>query len=448
MRVTFGTDGIRGVANRELTPELTLLVGKCTAHYSAARENATHRICIGKDTRVSGDMLESALIAGITSIGSDVYRLGILPTPGLAYMTRQLQCDCGVMISASHNPAEDNGIKIFSHEGFKLPEEAEREIEKIIDEDGASAPAARGDDVGCAVDKSSEVNRYADYVRDMLRDVHIEGNIVVDCANGASARWAKRVFRGVADSVTFMNSDEDGRRINVECGSTYPDKVGKRVRRLGAKLGFAFDGDADRVLFVDENGELVDGDRLMLLCARNMMARGALKENTVVATVMSNMGFEKALEAESGKLLRTPVGDKYVLYEMLNNGYTLGGEQSGHIIFLNRSTTGDGLITAAQVLSVLSQTDAPVSKQTAMRRSAQFLKNVRVPAREAFYASEAIQSKIHEVEQKLNGVGRIVVRPSGTEPLIRVMVETWDAAEAERLTDEIIDTVRKELGVN
>ncbi len=447
-RIKFGTDGIRGVANLELTADVALTVGRCVAHYmSVSKKGSARRALVGKDTRVSGDMIETALVAGITSVGVDAWRIGITPTPALAHMTRALNCDCGIMISASHNPVEDNGIKIFSADGYKLEDADEEAIEALIQANGGGIKPAPGAAVGRFVDKSKTAGAYVDYLRRLLRGVFLDGTIVVDCACGAASRYAKRVFKDSAEDVVFINSDEDGLKINVDCGSTKPEIIAAKVRETGAALGFAFDGDADRVLFVDETGTVVDGDQLMLLCARRMKAEGKLAGDTVVATVMSNMGFEAALKDIGARMLRTPVGDKFVLREMLRGGYNIGGEQSGHIIFLDHATTGDGLLSAAQVLRCACASKELFSEQTAMKRSAQFLKNVRVPNRDAFYQSKNIQDKVAEVEKRLGDSGRVVVRPSGTEPLIRVMVETWDAASAESFTDEIIDAVRAEFNI-
>lgn len=443
--IRFGTDGIRGAANVELTTEATMRIGKYVAHTLALGRETNRRVLIGKDTRVSGDMLECALMAGICSTGADAWRLGIVPTPALAFLTSAYNCDCGIMISASHNPVEDNGIKIFSNAGFKLDEATEARIEDLMNRD-ADIQLPTGDNVGGIVDKMSLGNTYIAHVRKLLRGAFIDGRIVVDCAYGAASRIARRVFKDLADDVVFLNSDEDGKRINVECGSTRPQKLQKKVVQTGAKLGFAFDGDADRCLFVDEKGSLTDGDQIMLLCARDMKQRGELHGDMVVSTVMSNMGLEKALERDGLHMIRAGVGDKYVLREMLEHEYDLGGEQSGHIIFRRLSTTGDGLITAAQTLRIFAAQDRPFSELTALERSAQVLKNVRVPDRDAFHGNDAIAAKVREVQDRLGADGRVVVRPSGTEPKVRVMVETWSQDQAEMLVKEILDTVRAELG--
>ncbi len=447
--VRFGTDGIRGVANVELTAEIALAVGRCAAHHLCTVKKGTPgRVLVGKDTRVSGDMIETALVAGITSAGCDALCIGIVPTPGLAYLTANLGCDCGIMISASHNPVEDNGIKVFSGEGGKLEDEDERAIEKLIAQGPYALELPSGDKVGSSLDKGNMATNYIAYVRRLLRGVFIDGRIIIDCANGAASRYAKRVFREVAEDVMFVNADEDGRKINVDCGSTRPDKLAKKVLKHGAALGFAFDGDADRVIFIDEKGNIVDGDQIMLLCAGQMIKENRLPKKTVVTTVMTNMGFELGLKKLGGKMIRAAVGDKFVMREMVAGGYNLGGEQSGHIIFLDLSTTGDGLITAAQTVKYFAALKKPFSELTKMKRSAQFLKNIRVPNREAFYENAKIQKKVAEIEKRLGENGRVVVRPSGTEPLIRVMVETWDREIAEASTDEILNTVKKELKVN
>ena len=447
-KVRFGTDGIRGVANVELTAEIALAVGRCVAHHLCIVKKGTPgRVLVGKDTRVSGDMIETALVAGITSAGCEAWRVGITPTPSLAYLTKNLGCDCGIMISASHNPVEDNGIKVFSGEGYKLEDDDERAIEQFIAQGPRALKLPAGDNVGASLDKGNMAVNYISHVKRLLRGVFMEGRIVVDCANGAASKCAKRIFRETAEDVVFINADEDGRKINVDCGSTRPDKLARKVVKHGAALGFAFDGDADRVIFIDEKGDVVDGDQVMLLCAANMMKESRLPKKTVVATVMSNMGFEQGLKKIGGRMIRTAVGDKFVIREMIAGGYTLGGEQSGHVIFLVLSTTGDGLITAAQTIKYAAEAGKPFSELTKMKHSAQFLKNIRVPDRDAFYRNDKIQKKVAEIEKRLGDNGRVVVRPSGTEPLVRVMVETWDREIAESSTDEILDTVRKELKV-
>jgi phosphoglucosamine mutase len=447
-RVRFGTDGIRGVANIELTAEVALMVGRCAAHYMCnTKKGTTGRVLVGKDTRVSGDMIEAALVAGISSAGCEAWRVGITPTPGLAYLTKSLNGDCGIMISASHNPAEDNGIKMFSGDGFKLEDEDERAIEQLIERGPRAIKVPSGDNVGASFDKGNMAANYITHVKRLLRGVFVEGRIVVDCANGAASRYAKRIFKDAAEEVIFINADEDGRKINVDCGSTRPDKLARKVLKHNAMLGFAFDGDADRVIFIDEKGGIVDGDQIMLLCAGRMMEENRLPRKTVVSTVMSNMGFERALKKIGGKMIRTAVGDKFVMREMAAGGLNLGGEQSGHVIFLDLTTTGDGLLTAAQTLKYAASAKVPFSQQTKMKRSAQFLKNIRVPDKDAFYQNAKIQKKVAEIEKRLGTDGRVVVRPSGTEPLIRVMVETWDREQAEACTDEILETVRKELKV-
>lgn len=446
--IEFGTDGIRGIANRELTAEVAMLAGKCIAYQmSVVPGGAALRILVAKDTRVSGDMIEGALVAGICSMGVDVWKIGVTPTPCLAFLTRSAGCDAGIMISASHNPIEDNGIKVFSPEAYKLEEETERAIEKLLNAPKAAKfPRPTGAEVGQVIDRKRATGRYVAAVRGVLNGAFLPGRVVADCANGATSRFARRVFRDRVEELIVMNGEADGRRINVDCGSTMPEKLARRVVRSGARLGFAFDGDGDRVIFADERGDVVDGDQVMLLCARFLKKHRRLKRNTVVSTVMSNMGLEDALSRGGMKMLRTPVGDKYVLQEMLRGGYSIGGEQSGHIIFLDHSTTGDGLLTAAFVLKVLSESKSAFSKLTRMRRSGQMLKNVRVPDKKAFEDSKKINAEIRKVEKKLEGKGRLVVRPSGTEPKIRVMAEAWDAELAAWAVDHLIGVVKKELG--
>ncbi|MEW6203574.1 MAG: phosphoglucosamine mutase, partial [bacterium] len=427
MKIEFGTDGIRGVANSELTADVALLAGRCIAYQmSLTRPDAAGRIIVAKDTRISGDMLEGAVIAGICSVGVDCWRVGIAPTPALAYMTRTTGSDAGIMISASHNPIEDNGIKVFSSDGYKLDDETERAIEKLMHSPRrAKLPAPIGDEVGSVFDRRTLPARYTGFVRRILNNVKINGRVVIDCANGATARFAKSIFRDKIAEPIIINGDEDGRHINVDCGSTMPEKMARRVVRSGASLGFAFDGDGDRVIFADEHGNIVDGDQIMLLCADHLKKQNSLPHNVIVTTVMSNLGLENGLRRIGVRMTRTPVGDKFVLQEMLRGGYALGGEQSGHIIFLNHSTTGDGLITAAQVLKIFASGNKKFSDITSMRRSEQILKNIKVKNKKAFEGNRKIKGEIRRAEAGLGGKGRVLVRPSGTEPKIRVMVEAW-----------------------
>jgi len=443
----FGTDGVRGVANRELTPELAFRLGFAAACLLRPAADQHARFVVGKDTRISGDLLENALCAGVMSAGGDVWRLGVIPTPGVAYCTRTLGAAAGIMISASHNPMEDNGIKFFGADGFKLVDSKEDEIEELMAHiDEWERP------VGAAVGRITEHHEAADaYVAFLLKTVRhpLTGmKIAIDAANGAAFEVAPRVFRMLGAEVYVVAVEPDGLNINVQCGSTHPEALAARMRELGAQVGLAFDGDADRLIAIDEKGEIIDGDRVMLICARDLQARGELRGHTLVTTVMSNYGFVKAAKEIGIELVRTSVGDRYVMEAMREGGYTLGGEQSGHVIFLQHNTTGDGVLTALQLLDVMAGTGKPLSELASVMRSfPQSLINIRVTDKSAWRRNGAVAAAIQAVEQELGDNGRVLVRESGTEPIVRVMVEAPTRGEVDRMATAIATVVRAELGI-
>ncbi|MCL6477285.1 MAG: phosphoglucosamine mutase [Peptococcaceae bacterium] len=442
MGVLFGTDGVRGVANRDLTPDLALKIGRGGA-FALARGQAGARIVIGRDTRVSGDMLEAALVAGICSVGVDVLRVGVLPTPAVAYLTRELGACGGVVISASHNPARDNGIKYFGPSGYKLPDRTEEEIEALI-EDPAPISFPDGAAVGRCIDVTDAADRYVSFLK-RSAPVDLTGlTVVVDCANGAAFRVAPRVLEELGARVIPIFNHPDGLNINQGCGSTSLDALREKVVQVGADLGLAHDGDADRVLAVDAEGGIVDGDHIMVICARHLKARGELDRNTVVTTVMSNMGLHLALRESGINVIETKVGDRYVLEECLRCGATFGGEQSGHILFLNHSTTGDGLLTALKLLSVIKQEGKTLAALAAqMEKLPQILENVRVENKNGVMKSPLLADAVRMAEERLAGQGRVLVRPSGTEPLVRIMAEGRDMEMLRGLVEQIVTMVKK-----
>lgn len=416
----FGTDGVRGIANKELTPELAFRLGRAGSYVLGCGEGT---ILIGRDTRLSGDFLEAALIAGICSTGADAVRLGIIPTPGVAFLTRSMGATGGVVISASHNPVEDNGIKFFSSEGFKLGDEEESRIEAAVKDD-LLIPRPTGLLVGKAFTELHGIEKYARHVMETV-DCDFAGlRIVVDCGFGAAWEAAPKVLRELGAEVIAINDEPDGSRINVNCGSTNVKELAQTVVEQKAHVGIAHDGDADRVIAVDEEGNIVDGDSIMLICGLHLAKKGLLRNNTVVVTVMSNLGLELALTEAGIKIHRTAVGDKYVLRKMLEENASLGGEQSGHIIFGDHCTTGDGIVTAVQLISVMKEEGELLSVLARqMKKLPQTMVNVRVKDKRAAQESEALADALKSAQEELGSTGRILVRPSGTEPVIRVMVE-------------------------
>ena len=442
-RKYFGTDGVRGRANKVITPELALKVGQA-AGLAFNRGDHRHRVVIGKDTRLSGYMIEAALQAGFTSVGIDVLQLGPIPTPAVAMLTRSMRADLGVMISASHNPFEDNGIKLFGPDGYKLSDDVEREIEAMIDSD-LSSRLAKSVSLGRAKRVESVHARYIEFAKRTLpRNMSLEGlRIVVDCANGAAYKVAPEALWELGAEVIAIGVDPDGFNINRDVGSTAPDALIKKVRELRADIGIALDGDADRVLIVDELGQVVDGDQLMAVIATSWRDEGLLTGSGVVATIMSNLGLERYLGGMGLSLARTAVGDRYVLEHMREHGFNLGGEQSGHIILSDYSTTGDGLIAALQLLAVVQRSDKPVSEVChCFEPLPQILKNVRYKSGQPLQTNSVV-SAIDDARRRLGNGGRLVIRPSGTEPVIRVMAEGDDRVLVESVVDDVVDAVSK-----
>ena len=444
----FGTDGVRGVANTELTCELAMNIGKAAAMVLINDEVKHPTFLIGKDTRLSGDMLEGALIAGLCSVGANVRLLGVIPTPAVAYLVGKYKADAGIMISASHNPFEFNGIKIFNEDGYKLPDDLEEEIEAIVLDGKIPYSKPDFENMGTV---SIETNAVADYVEHVqcTIDNDLSGlEIALDCSNGSASRTAKLLFEGLGAKCHMLSDDPNGVNINDECGSTHMEHLMDYVREHNLDAGLAFDGDADRCLAVDDNGNLVDGDYVMAICALDMKSRGKLKKDTVVGTIMTNMGFNRFCDVNELNFVSTKVGDRYVLETMLREGYNIGGEQSGHIIFLNHATTGDGQLTGVQLLSLINRRNAKLSSlATLMERFPQVLINVKVSqeGKMRFYTDKEIKAEIKRVEEILGETGRIIVRVSGTEPLIRVMVEGEDAEKIAKLANETAVVVRDRL---
>ena len=440
----FGTDGVRGVANTDLTPELAFKLGEAAGHFLG--ELGRGRIVVGMDTRRSGDMLEAALVAGICSGGADALRCGIVPTPAVAYLTRVLGADGGVVISASHNPAEYNGIKFFDRDGFKLPDAVEDEIEEfLVSERDWVRPTGVG--VGSAVKIEDAVERYVSHAVGAV-DSDLSGlRVAVDCGHGASALTTPIALERLGAEVVAVNCDWNGMDINLGCGSTHLDVVSELVRSGAFDLGIAHDGDADRVLAVDEAGEAVDGDEIMAVCAADMHSRSALVRDTVVTTVMSNLGFEVAMRGLDINVIKTKVGDRYVLDQMRTSGAMLGGEQSGHIIFLEHNTTGDGLVSALHLAAIIKRSGRPLSElRRVMHRFPQVLVNVPVADKARLSMSAAVHDAVQAAELLLGDDGRVLVRASGTEPLVRVMAEAADCETAERVVATIVEVVKHEVG--
>jgi len=444
----FGTDGIRGTVNEHpMTPETVLRIGMAAA--SLLRENhGRNMILIGKDTRLSGYIIESALTSGICSMGMNVTLVGPIPTPGVAYLIRTLRLDAGIVISASHNPFEDNGIKFFSSEGYKLSDELERKIEGLVKEDGLLKNRPQGSEIGKAFRLDDATGRYIEYIKSTIpRGVTFEGmKIVVDCANGAAYKTTPWLFRELGADVISVNDKPNGININAGSGTLHMEVLQKAVKLHKADVGIAHDGDADRAIFCDEKGRIVDGDKVMGMWAVELKRERMLKKNTVVATVMSNFGLEKFLAMNGIKLIRTKVGDRYVVEKMSHGGYNLGGEQSGHIVFLDHNTTGDGPLTALQVLYLMKKRDAALSKLSqGIQLYPQILTNVKVKHRHDIKAIPEIEDAILSAEKKLAGKGRVLVRASGTEPKIRVMIEGEDMKLIKRLGNDIAKVIQKKM---
>jgi len=446
MRQLFGTDGVRGVANiYPMTTEIAMQIGRAIA-FIVKTQTRGHHIVIGKDTRLSGYMIENALAAGVCSMGVDVQLLGPLPTPGIAFITTSMRADAGVVISASHNPFQDNGIKIFSKTGFKLPDKVELDIEDLIFSQKMAALRPVADEVGRATRIDDAKGRYIVFLKNTfptkytLDDFHI----VLDCAHGATYKVAPFVFSELGAKVTCIGVDPDGKNINRDCGALHPEVMAEKVKQLGADIGLALDGDGDRLIVCDENGKIVDGDHVMAICAADLLSRRKLKKKTLVATVMSNMGLEKAMAEIGGKLVRTQVGDRYVVETMRAKGYNFGGEQSGHLVFLDHNTTGDGILAGLQLLSIMIKKKKPLSElATIMTTYPQVLENVRMSSKIAPDQIQGFPEALQDAEKQLGKRGRILVRPSGTEPVIRVMAEGEDEKEISSIALELCDIIRR-----
>ena len=454
MRKLFGTDGIRGMANVEpLTSEMAVRLGRAAAYLFKKRKNKKghHKIVIGKDTRLSGYMFEGALTSGICSMGVDVLLVGPMPTPAIAFLTRSFRADAGVVISASHNLFEDNGIKFFSENGFKLPDDYEKEIEDIIFSGEIDNLRPTGNSLGKAFRIDDADGRYIEFAKNTLpKGIDFEEiKAAVDCANGAAYKITPTVLQELGANIITLGDNPDGVNINLECGSLHPEKVQKVVMESGADIGIAHDGDADRVILVDERGGIVDGDKMMAMCALEMKRTGRLCQDTLVTTVMSNIGLEIAMKEAGISVIRTPVGDRYVLEEMVRSHCNLGGEQSGHVLFLDYNTTGDGLITVLQVLTLMKKTGMPLSQlASCMKTFPQRLVNIKVRERKPLDSIPRITQVIQEAEKSLDGKGRIVIRYSGTEPLLRILVEGDQEEKINSIVDNISDAVHKSFGVN
>lgn len=445
----FGTDGVRGEANVALLPEMAYRLGRAATIYFGKESEEQPLIIIGRDTRISGEMFESALTAGICSAGGRAMLAGIIPTPAIAYLARKHKAKAGIVISASHNPFHDNGIKFFGGDGYKLPDSVEDELEAIVHqlETDDNYPRPTAEHIGHIEYRTDLLNQYMEFVISTCKERFEGVKVVLDCANGAAYEAMPKILRHLGATVKVIHALPNGTNINDGCGSTHLESLQKAVLENGADFGIAHDGDADRCLCVDEKGQIIDGDHILVMCAMDMMKDGKLPYNTVVTTVMANIGFHQAIKKAGGRAEITKVGDRYVLENMLKNGYKIGGEQSGHIIFTDFSTTGDGLITALQVLSSLKRSGRKASDLTALMTTyPQLLVNVKVATKEGWETNEAIKKAIAAGDEELGENGRILVRPSGTEPLIRVMAEGPDQEQLDRICHAIADVVKKEQG--
>jgi phosphoglucosamine mutase len=443
----FGTDGVRGLANAELTPELALALGRAAVAVLSKEQHGAPLVVVGRDPRASGVLLESALVAGIMSAGGQALVTGVIPTPAIAHLTTHYRAAAGAMISASHNPMPDNGIKFFGPEGFKLPDALEERIEAALALADQGGPRPVGPAVGGLQHAGDAGEAYIAHLLDSVREDFGGLEVVVDCANGAAAEVAPEAYRRAGASVTAIGASPDGHNINEGCGSTHPEHVGEAVVRAGAAGGLAHDGDADRLIAVDEHGELIDGDVILAIAALDERERGGLPTGTVVTTVMTNLGFRRAMAERGIEVVQTAVGDRYVLESMRSGGHTVGGEQSGHIIFLERATTGDGILTGLRLLEIMARSKLPLSELAqVMRRLPQVLVNVRVRMRDRLADAEGVWRAVGDEESRLGDGGRVLVRASGTEPLVRVMVEAETADDAHATADRLARVVGAELG--
>ena len=455
-RKLFGTDGIRGVANLEpVTAENALRLGRAAAHvlsqHSASKSSNNSRptIVIGKDTRLSGYMLENALASGVMSLGANVLFIGPLPTPGVAYITRSLRADAGIVLSASHNPYEDNGIKFFRHDGYKLDDAVERRIEHLVFSGEIESVRPTAGEIGRAKRIDDALGRYVEFAKASFpKGMTLEGmHIAVDCANGAAYKSTPCVLRELGAKVTVEHHNPDGRNINTQCGSTYPEEISRIVKASGATVGISHDGDADRVLLCDETGEVVDGDEILAISAIDAIRRGTLSRNTLVATVMSNFGLDESLRAHGGRVLRTAVGDRYVIEAMVRENLNIGGEQSGHMIFRDFGTTGDGLVAALQILRIVVETGRPLSElKRCLSKYPQAQRNLRVSQKPPLNELPEVIKLVEAAERELEGQGRVLLRYSGTEPKVRLLIEGRDASHIDGHADRIADALRASIG--
>lgn len=438
--IYFGTDGVRGIANKTLTPEIAYKLGRIGG-YLFKKDDLRAKVLIGRDTRISGPMFEGALIAGLLSSGAEVMRLGVITTPGVAYLTKAMGAHLGIMISASHNPFEDNGIKLFGPNGMKLSDEEEAEVERLLNSED-SLPRPIGKEIGTTNDYYESSQKYLSYLQETIDNTFEGLNVGLDCANGSTSSLAALLFANLEADIYTIGNSPNGTNINDGFGSTHPEQLQKIVVEKGLDVGLAFDGDGDRLIAVDEKGNIVDGDKIMYICATYLHERNMLPKHTVVATVMSNLGLYKALENKGIDVVTTKVGDRYVLEKMLEGNYALGGEQSGHIIFLDHLTSGDGMLTGVQLLNIMVETGKPLSELAAeMPTYPQVLKNVPVENKDEMMKNETLLEAIRNVEEELGESGRVLVRPSGTESLIRVMVEAETEAQCEQYVNQLVETI-------
>lgn len=454
----FGTDGVRGVANVEpVTAETALKLGRAAAHVftqlnpRTIPDGARPKIVLGKDTRLSGYMLENALVAGITSLGVDVLIIGPLPTPGVAYITRSLRADAGIVLTASHNPYEDNGIKFFRHDGYKLDDQIEEKIEQLVFTGEIDSIRPTAGKIGRAARIDDALGRYVEFAKASFpRKMSLEEmSVAVDVANGAAYKSTPCILRELGADVAVIHNQPNGTNINQNCGSTYPAEIQRAVKATGADIGITHDGDADRVLLCDEKGEIVDGDEILAIAAVNLLRAGQLRDSTLVATVMSNFGLDEALDANKGKVIRTKVGDRYVIEEMMKQNLNLGGEQSGHMIFRDFTTTGDGIVSALQILRIMHETGQPLSKlKGCLKKYPQAQRNLVVKEKPPIADLTGVMKLVNEAEKELSGKGRVLLRYSGTEPKIRLLIEGRELDKIDRQADRIADAIQSAIGAN
>lgn len=447
MGILFGTDGIRGIANKDLTPELAFKVGRAGAFVLGKGEKG--KILVGKDTRKSGDMLEAAISAGICSMGIDVIQIGVVPTPAVAYLTQKHNALAGVVISASHNPVEYNGIKFFNNDGYKLNDDIEEEIEKIILEDNEILNRPIKEEVGKIICGNNEYKHYIEYLKTTVDEDFSGIKVAMDCGNGALYKIGPELLKEMGAETIVINNKPNGGNINVKCGSTNPSMIRNLVLETKANIGLSFDGDADRIIAVDECGNIMDGDHILAICGTELYNQKKLNKNTIVGTVMTNIGLDLYLKDNGMNIVKTSVGDRYVIEEMLKHGYNLGGEQSGHIIFLDYNTTGDGLLTGLQLIQVMKKTEKKMSQLNNLMISfPQVLVNARVKKelKNSYIEDMEIKREIEKIEEMFHGEGRVVIRPSGTEPLIRVMIEGKDQKEIENAAKGLAKFIEEKLG--